>query len=56
MYALLKNWEPVPAESALELLSNKYPDRLIRQYAVKCLEYHLDDDKLTLYMMMIIQV
>jgi phosphatidylinositol-4,5-bisphosphate 3-kinase len=56
MYVLLQKWPHVSADTALELLGNKYPDRSVREFAVKCLEHNLCDDTVTLYMMPLIQV
>ena len=52
---LLDSWKPVSPDTALELLDIKFPDRHVRAFAVKCLD-ELDDDRLQLYMMSLVQV
>eukprot|EP00456_Euglypha_rotunda_P026962 TRINITY_DN2162_c0_g1_i12.p1 TRINITY_DN2162_c0_g1~~TRINITY_DN2162_c0_g1_i12.p1 ORF type:complete len:230 (+),score=36.22 TRINITY_DN2162_c0_g1_i12:348-1037(+) len=54
-YRLLKQWAPPTApEYALELLDAKYPDSIVRQYAVNVLR-RLDDDNLRLYLLQLTQ-
>lgn len=52
---LLDSWKPVSPDTALELLDIKFPDRHVRAFAVRCLD-ELDDDRLQLYMMSLVQV
>ncbi|VDM37260.1 unnamed protein product [Toxocara canis] len=55
LYELLVRWGPIRPETALELLDFKYPDREIREFAVKCLDEALDNDRLQLYVMPLVQ-
>lgn len=56
LYELLTRWGPIQPETALELLDFKYPDREIREFAVRCLDEALDNDRLQLYVMPLVQV
>ncbi|XP_075914560.1 phosphatidylinositol 4,5-bisphosphate 3-kinase catalytic subunit alpha isoform-like [Petromyzon marinus] len=56
MYSLLKDWPLVRPELALELLDCNYPDPRVRDFAVKCLEAGLTDDKLSQYLIQLVQV
>ncbi|CAB1331957.1 unnamed protein product [Coregonus sp. 'balchen'] len=47
MYCLLKDWPAIKPEQAMELLDCNYPDPMIRDFAVRCLEKYLTDDKLS---------
>lgn len=55
-YELLDRWAPIRPETAIILLDFKYPDRKIREFAVKCLDDNLDNDRLHLYIMPLVQV
>uniref|UniRef100_F1KQX2 Phosphatidylinositol 3-kinase age-1 n=1 Tax=Ascaris suum TaxID=6253 RepID=F1KQX2_ASCSU len=55
LYELLTRWGPIQPETALELLDFKYPDREIREFAVRCLDEALDNDRLQLYVMPLVQ-
>lgn len=41
---------------AMELLDCTYPDPRVRAFAVKCLEDNLDDNRLDLYLLQLVQV
>uniref|UniRef100_A0A4W3GLX8 Phosphatidylinositol-4,5-bisphosphate 3-kinase catalytic subunit alpha n=1 Tax=Callorhinchus milii TaxID=7868 RepID=A0A4W3GLX8_CALMI len=56
MYCLLKDWPPIKPEQAMELLDCNYPDPMVRDFAVKCLEKSLTDDKLSQYLIQLVQV
>lgn len=57
-YALLAAWPTcdVVPEVALELLDAAYADRAVRSFAVRCLDENLDDNKLSLYLLQLVQV
>lgn len=40
----------------MELLDCNFPDPMIREFAVKCLEKYLTDDKLSQYLIQLVQV
>lgn len=56
MYCLVKDWPPIKPEQAMELLDCNYPDPMVRAFAVRCLEQHLTDDKLSQYLIQLVQV
>ncbi|XP_063057894.1 phosphatidylinositol 4,5-bisphosphate 3-kinase catalytic subunit alpha isoform isoform X1 [Engraulis encrasicolus] len=56
MYCLLKEWPAIKPEQAMELLDCNYPDPMIREFAVRCLEKYLTDDKLSQYLIQLVQV
>lgn len=56
MYCLLKDWPAIKPEQAMELLDCNFPDPMIREFAVKCLEKYLTDDKLSQYLIQLVQV
>uniref|UniRef100_A0A6Q2YMG7 Phosphatidylinositol 4,5-bisphosphate 3-kinase catalytic subunit alpha isoform n=1 Tax=Esox lucius TaxID=8010 RepID=A0A6Q2YMG7_ESOLU len=56
MYCLLKDWPAIKPEQAMELLDCNYPDPMIRHFAVRCLEKYLTDDKLSQYLIQLVQV
>uniref|UniRef100_A0A674ER79 Phosphatidylinositol 4,5-bisphosphate 3-kinase catalytic subunit alpha isoform n=1 Tax=Salmo trutta TaxID=8032 RepID=A0A674ER79_SALTR len=56
MYCLLKDWPAIKPEQAMELLDCNYPDPMIRDFAVRCLEKYLTDDKLSQYLIQLVQV
>lgn len=56
MYCLLKDWPAIKPEQAMELLDCNYPDPMIRDFAVQCLEKYLTDDKLSQYLIQLVQV
>lgn len=56
MYCLLKDWPTIKPEQAMELLDCNFPDPMIREFAVKCLEKYLTDDKLSQYLIQLVQV
>ena len=53
---LLKNWPVISTEAALELLYCTYTDLTVRRFAVECLEKKLTDDKLSQFLLQIVQV
>ncbi|ELV13459.1 Phosphatidylinositol-4,5-bisphosphate 3-kinase catalytic subunit alpha isoform [Tupaia chinensis] len=56
MYCLVKDWPPIRPEQAMELLDCNYPDPMVRGFAVRCLEKYLTDDKLSQYLIQLVQV
>lgn len=56
MYCLLKDWPAIKPEQAMELLDCNFPDPMIRDFAVMCLEKYLTDDKLSQYLIQLVQV
>lgn len=56
MYCLLKDWPAIKPEQAMELLDCNFPDPMMREFAVKCLEKYLTDDKLSQYLIQLVQV
>jgi phosphatidylinositol-4,5-bisphosphate 3-kinase len=40
----------------MELLDCNYPDPMVRSFAVRCLEKYLTDDKLSQYLIQLVQV
>ncbi|KAJ3599094.1 hypothetical protein NHX12_033057 [Muraenolepis orangiensis] len=56
MYCLLKEWPSIRPEQAMELLDCNYPDPMVRCFAVRCLEKNLTDDKLSQYLIQLVQV
>lgn len=43
-------------ESALELLDCNFPDPMVREFALRCLVKGLTDDKLSQYLLQLVQV
>lgn len=43
-------------ESALELLDCNFPDPMVREFALRCLIQGLTDDKLSQYLLQLVQV
>lgn len=56
MYCLLKEWPSIRPEQAMELLDCNYPDPMVRRFAVRCLDKYLTDDKLSQYLIQLVQV
>uniref|UniRef100_A0AAQ4PVG9 Phosphatidylinositol 4,5-bisphosphate 3-kinase catalytic subunit alpha isoform n=1 Tax=Gasterosteus aculeatus aculeatus TaxID=481459 RepID=A0AAQ4PVG9_GASAC len=56
MYCLLKEWPSIRPEQAMELLDCNYPDPMVRHFAVRCLDKYLTDDKLSQYLIQLVQV
>ena len=56
MYCLLKEWPLMEPESALELLDCNFPDPMVREFALRCLVQGLTDDKLSQYLLQLVQV
>uniref|UniRef100_A0A8C4R270 Phosphatidylinositol 4,5-bisphosphate 3-kinase catalytic subunit alpha isoform n=1 Tax=Eptatretus burgeri TaxID=7764 RepID=A0A8C4R270_EPTBU len=56
VYWLLKDWPLLRPELALELLDCNYPDPRAREFAGKCLEAGLTDDRLSQYLIQLVQV
>lgn len=54
IYTLLRQWQLLSPEIALELLDNKYTDPNVRNFATKCLEYGLSDDDLLKYLLQLV--
>ncbi|KAH9490074.1 Phosphatidylinositol 4,5-bisphosphate 3-kinase catalytic subunit alpha isoform [Bulinus truncatus] len=55
LYELLSRWPLVPFEVALELLDCSYTDLVVRDFAVKCLDQGLKDDKLGQFLLQLVQ-
>ncbi|GCB84891.1 hypothetical protein scyTo_0025543, partial [Scyliorhinus torazame] len=55
MYCLLKDWPLIKPEQALELLDCNFPDPMVREFAVKCLVKGLTDDRLSQYLIQLVQ-
>ncbi|XP_035996739.1 phosphatidylinositol 4,5-bisphosphate 3-kinase catalytic subunit alpha isoform isoform X1 [Fundulus heteroclitus] len=55
-YCLLKELPSLLPEEAMELLDFNYPDPLVRHFAVRCLDENLTDDKLSQYLIQLVQV
>ncbi|XP_067658198.1 phosphatidylinositol 4,5-bisphosphate 3-kinase catalytic subunit alpha isoform-like [Haliotis asinina] len=55
LYVLLRRWPSVVPEVALELLDCSYSDLRVRQFAVECLDRGLRDDKLSQYLLQLVQ-
>lgn len=51
---MLRLWELLPVERALELLDYAYAEEFVRAYAVRCLNKITDDD-LLLYLLQLVQ-
>uniref|UniRef100_A0A183E4J8 Phosphatidylinositol 3-kinase catalytic subunit type 3 n=1 Tax=Gongylonema pulchrum TaxID=637853 RepID=A0A183E4J8_9BILA len=56
MRELLTRWGRIKPETALQLLDFKYADGKVREFAVACLDESLDNDRLHLYVMPLVQV
>ena len=56
LYLLLADWPLIAPETALELLYCTYTDLKVRQFAVRCLEHLLIDDKLAQFLLQLVQV
>lgn len=56
LYVLLDEWGQVSLETALRLLHTKYEDSYVRQHAVKWLDYCLDEEMLSCYLLQFVQV
>uniref|UniRef100_H3AV31 Phosphatidylinositol 4,5-bisphosphate 3-kinase catalytic subunit alpha isoform n=1 Tax=Latimeria chalumnae TaxID=7897 RepID=H3AV31_LATCH len=56
MYCLLKEWPLIKPELALELLDCNFPDPVVREFALKCLVKGLTDEKLSQYLIQLVQV
>ncbi|XP_041377444.1 LOW QUALITY PROTEIN: phosphatidylinositol 4,5-bisphosphate 3-kinase catalytic subunit alpha isoform-like [Gigantopelta aegis] len=55
LYELLERWPTVSPEIALELMDCSYSDLRVRSFAVKCLDKGLTDEKLSLYLLQLVQ-
>lgn len=56
LHNLLERWGKIQPETALALLDINYPDTRIREFAVDSLDDVLDNDRLQLYILPLIQV
>lgn len=56
MYCLLKEWPSIRPEQAMELLDCNFSDPMVRHFAVRCLDKYLTDDKLSQYLIQLVQV
>ncbi|BFZ23020.1 hypothetical protein BsWGS_26059 [Bradybaena similaris] len=55
MTALLQTWPTLSMDCALEILGFEYPDRNVREFAVKCLNQELSDDDVSQIMPQLVQ-
>ena len=55
MLEMVKSWQPLDPEYALELLDYQYPDVVVRDFAVECL-VGLTDSQLSCYLLQLVQV
>ena len=55
MKQMVKSWQPLDPEYALELLDYQYPDMNVRDFAVNCLE-NLSNAQLGNYLLQLVQV
>ena len=53
---MLKEWPSLSVSSAMELLDCTYLDVTVRKFSVKCLEQCLTNDKLSQYLLQLVQV
>ena len=53
---LMKSWDMLLPEQALQLLDVKYNDPFVREYAISVLESTMSDDQILLYLPQLIQV
>ncbi|KAM7366663.1 hypothetical protein PAMP_016079 [Pampus punctatissimus] len=51
-----QEWPLMEPESALELLDCNFPDPMVREFALRCLVQGLTDDKLSQYLLQLVQV
>jgi len=56
VYWLLARWPTLEPEVAMQLLDCTYPDARVRQFAVQCLEKTLDYNRMSLYLLQLVQV
>ena len=56
LYSLLREWPVISPMIALQLLYCSYTDPVVRQFAVHCLEEKLTDDKLSQFLLQLVQV
>ncbi|XP_042327271.1 phosphatidylinositol 4,5-bisphosphate 3-kinase catalytic subunit alpha isoform-like isoform X1 [Sceloporus undulatus] len=56
MYCLLREWPLIKPELSMELLDCNFPDPVVREFALKCLVKGLTDDKLSQYLIQLVQV
>ena len=54
MYKMIEKWSYLEPEVALELLDSKYPDLVVRKFAISCLEKNLTDDGLLKYLLQLV--
>ncbi|CAL8396406.1 unnamed protein product [Boreogadus saida] len=51
-----QEWPSIQPEHTMELLDCNYPDPVVRCFAVRCLDKYLTDDKLSQYLIQLVQV
>ncbi|XP_062813512.1 phosphatidylinositol 4,5-bisphosphate 3-kinase catalytic subunit alpha isoform isoform X3 [Anolis carolinensis] len=56
MYCLVREWPLIKPELSMELLDCNFPDPVVREFALKCLVKGLTDDKLSQYLIQLVQV
>ncbi|KAG1683794.1 Phosphatidylinositol 4,5-bisphosphate 3-kinase catalytic subunit alpha isoform [Nymphon striatum] len=56
LYVLINQWPNVSLETGLELLDFKYRDLVVRKFAVQSLSKSLSDEKLSQYLLQLVQV
>ena len=54
LYRMIEKWSYLKPEIALELLDSKYPDPVVRKFAISCLEMSLTDDGLLKYLLQLV--
>ncbi|ESO88783.1 hypothetical protein LOTGIDRAFT_179045 [Lottia gigantea] len=55
MTALLQAWQCLPVDYALELLDFNFPDKNVREFAIKSLDEKLCDDEMSQYLLQLVQ-
>ena len=56
LYALLDQWPIVSADIAILLLGPRYPDPMVRSFAIKCLDRGLSDQLMLHYLLQLVQL
>ncbi|OTF74718.1 hypothetical protein BLA29_000662, partial [Euroglyphus maynei] len=56
LYALLDQWPIISVDVAILLLGNRYPDPIVRSFAIKCLDRGLTDQLMLHYLLQLVQL
>ncbi|KAH9421565.1 Phosphatidylinositol 4,5-bisphosphate 3-kinase catalytic subunit alpha isoform, partial [Dermatophagoides pteronyssinus] len=56
LYALLDQWPIVSVDVAILLLGHRYPDPIVRSFAIKCLDRGLTDQLMLHYLLQLVQL